>query len=190
MSRPTTRRGVVSYVLAFGVIMPDPSPVVCDFCLNLSVPLYQGGIDLLVHICSDCATQAVAQPTPQPAPESAPDSVPLTNEERLAFVPSPKTPVAHPDQRRRKKDTQSNVDAPDTCDKSRAENPAFLSEISWHLSTVRVRVSLPIVEGATLCGIWKIHARQSCSTASSLSSRRWLTASYSEGGSTSFAAPS
>ena len=74
--------------------MPDPTPI-CGFCSNLNVHLYQSGIDPVVHICGFCAAQAVAQTAPQP--EAAPRS-PLSKDERLAFVPSPKSVVAHLDQ--------------------------------------------------------------------------------------------
>ncbi len=84
-------------VLTPGVTMPDHSPAVCDFCLNLNVSLYQGGSDPPVNICAHCAAQAVAQTIPQLAPEPTSASMPLSKEERLAMVPSPKTLVAHLD---------------------------------------------------------------------------------------------
>jgi hypothetical protein len=46
--------------------VPDQNPVCCDFCYNPGLPLYEGGIDPLVHICGFCAAQAVAQTAPQP----------------------------------------------------------------------------------------------------------------------------
>ena len=72
--------------------MSEPTPI-CAFCTNLNVPLYQGGLDPIVHICGHCAAQALAQTTPQPVRPA-----PVSREERLAFVPSPKALVAHLDQ--------------------------------------------------------------------------------------------
>ncbi len=72
-------------------------PVCCDFCLNLNVPLYEGGIDPLVRICASCATRALAE-IPQPVPEPTPPPERPSKEARLALIPSPKTLVAHLDQ--------------------------------------------------------------------------------------------
>jgi ATP-dependent Clp protease ATP-binding subunit ClpX len=76
--------------------MPDQNPVCCSFCFNHDLPLYEGGIDPLVHICCSCAARAVAQATPQPIPEPA-TPVPPSKEERRALVPSPKSVVVHLD---------------------------------------------------------------------------------------------
>jgi ATP-dependent protease Clp ATPase subunit len=80
--------------------MPDQPPAYCDFCFNSNVPLYEGGVDTPTRICGFCASQAVAQttPQPQPVPEPTPPPEPLSKEVRLAFIPSPKTLVAHLDQ--------------------------------------------------------------------------------------------
>ena len=83
---------MVPYVPVRGVTMSVPTPI-CAFCSNLNVPLYQGGLDPIIFICGHCASQAVAQTTPQPARPA-----PVTREERLAFVPTPKALVAHLDQ--------------------------------------------------------------------------------------------
>ncbi|MGC8639873.1 MAG: hypothetical protein ACP5XB_08370 [Isosphaeraceae bacterium] len=74
--------------------MPDPTPT-CDFCSNMNVPLYESAIDPVVHNCGFCAAQAVASTSAQPEPVRR---SPLSKGERLAFVPSPKSIVAHLDQ--------------------------------------------------------------------------------------------
>ena len=47
-----------------GFPMPDQPPAICDFCLNLNVPLYEGGVYMPTRICGFCAALAVAQTTP------------------------------------------------------------------------------------------------------------------------------
>ena len=76
----------------------DHRPVCCDFCYNSDVSLYEGGFEPLVHICAFCASRAVSQTTPQPAPEPAPAPERPSKEERLAFIPTPKSVVTHLDQ--------------------------------------------------------------------------------------------
>ncbi len=78
--------------------MPDQSPFCCDFCLNLNVPLYEGGVDPLVRICGFCASQAVSQTTPQPVPEPTPPPERPSKQALLASIPAPKSLVAHLDQ--------------------------------------------------------------------------------------------
>jgi ATP-dependent Clp protease ATP-binding subunit ClpX len=73
-------------------------PRCCDFCSNRDLPLYEGGFDPLVHICAFCATRALSEITPQPDPEPAPPPERRSKAERLAFIPTPKTIVAHLDQ--------------------------------------------------------------------------------------------
>ncbi len=78
--------------------MSEQPPVCCDFCLNLNVPLYEGGIDPVVRICGFCASQAVSQTTPQPVPEPTPPPDRPSKEALLASIPSPKSLVGHLDQ--------------------------------------------------------------------------------------------
>ena len=73
-------------------------PSCCDFCFNQDVPLFEGGFDSPTRICAFCATRALAEITPQPVPEPTPPPERPSKEARLAFVPSPKTLVAHLDQ--------------------------------------------------------------------------------------------
>jgi ATP-dependent protease Clp ATPase subunit len=72
-------------------------PACWDFYFNLNDPLYEGGIDPIVHNCGFCAAQALAQttPQPQPAPEPATPPAPLSKEERIALLPAPKNIVGH-----------------------------------------------------------------------------------------------
>ena len=73
-------------------------PSCCDFCFNQDVPLFEGGFDSPTRICAFCATRALAEITPQPVPEPTPPPERPSKEARLAFVPFPKTLVAHLDQ--------------------------------------------------------------------------------------------
>jgi len=68
------------------------------FCFNSNVPLFEGGFDSTTRICAFCATRALAEITPQPVPEPTPPPERPSKEALLAFVPSPKTLVAHLDQ--------------------------------------------------------------------------------------------
>jgi ATP-dependent Clp protease ATP-binding subunit ClpX len=77
--------------------MPDQFAC-CDFCFNRDISLYEGGFDPLVHICAFCASKAVSQTTPPPTAEPAPPPERPSKEERLAFIPTPKSIVAHLDQ--------------------------------------------------------------------------------------------
>jgi len=77
--------------------MSDEPPC-CSFCFNQDIPLFEGGFDSTTRICAFCATRALAEITPQPVPEPAPPPERPSKEARLAFVPSPKTLVAHLDQ--------------------------------------------------------------------------------------------
>jgi ATP-dependent protease Clp ATPase subunit len=79
--------------------MPDESHC-CDFCFNSNVPLYESGVDKPTRICGFCAAQAVAQttPPPEPAPEPTPLPERPSKEARVAYIPMPKTGVAHLDQ--------------------------------------------------------------------------------------------
>src|SRR5271157_3091009 len=78
--------------------MSDEPPC-CSFCFNHVVPLFEGGVlDSTTRICAFCATRALAEITPQPVPEPAPPPERPSREARLAFIPAPKTLVAHLDQ--------------------------------------------------------------------------------------------
>jgi len=92
--RLTTRRGVVSYVLTLGVSR-IVKKTYCDFCFNSNVPLYEAVFEPTVQSCYHCAAQAVALTTPRSQP--TPPPAPLSKEERLAVVPTPKSLVAHLD---------------------------------------------------------------------------------------------
>jgi ATP-dependent protease Clp ATPase subunit len=73
-------------------------PRCCSFCFNQDIPLFAGGFDSPTRICAFCATKALAEITPQPAPESAPPPERPSKAQRLAFIPTPKSIVAHLDQ--------------------------------------------------------------------------------------------
>src|SRR5271166_3399578 len=68
----------------------------CDFCFNRDIPLYEGGFDPLVRICTFCSTKAVAET--QPARVRTPSPERPSKEARLASIPTPKSVVAHLDQ--------------------------------------------------------------------------------------------
>jgi ATP-dependent protease Clp ATPase subunit len=68
------------------VMFTNAGVKVIAFCFTSNVDLYEGGFDPVVHFCAHCATQAVRQTTQ-----------PLSKEERLALVPSPKSVVAYLD---------------------------------------------------------------------------------------------
>jgi len=79
--------------------MSEDQPVCCSFCFNHDIPLFEGGVlDSTTRICAFCATRALAEITPQPVPEPAPPPERPSKEALLAFIPSPKTLVAHLDQ--------------------------------------------------------------------------------------------
>jgi ATP-dependent Clp protease ATP-binding subunit ClpX len=77
--------------------MPDQYAC-CDFCFNREISLYEGGFDPPVRICGFCASKALSEVNPQPAPEPAPPPERPSKEVRLAFIPTPKSVVAHLDQ--------------------------------------------------------------------------------------------
>jgi ATP-dependent Clp protease ATP-binding subunit ClpX len=72
-------------------------PLVCSFCLNQDIALFEGGFDPPTRICGSCATRAIAE-IPQPVPEPAPVPERPSKESPLASIPSPKSLVAHLDQ--------------------------------------------------------------------------------------------
>ena len=78
--------------------MSEEQPPCCSFCFNHDVSLFEGGFDSTTRICAFCATRALAEITPQPVPEPAPPPERPSKEALLAFIPSPKTLVAHLDQ--------------------------------------------------------------------------------------------
>ena len=79
--------------------MPDDQASCCDFCKQVTTPLFEGGVwDNPTRICGTCAALAVAEITPQPVPEPAPPPERPSREARLASIPSPKSLVAHLDQ--------------------------------------------------------------------------------------------
>ena len=79
--------------------MPEDQAPCCDFCQQVTIPLFEGGVETIRPASAAPAPpRALAEITPQPAPEPAPPPERPSREARLASIPSPKSLVAHLDQ--------------------------------------------------------------------------------------------